>query len=57
MLANYSKSCTESGKKPKRDGNLYTSAIAAAIPWNPWIFFPCGIAIKYLLQEKKSVYV
>lgn len=32
MLANYSKSCTESGKKPKRDGNLYTSAIATAIP-------------------------
>lgn len=33
MLANYSKSCTERGKKPKRDGNLYTSpAIATAIP-------------------------
>jgi len=42
MLANYSKSCTEKGKKPQRDGNLYTSAIATAIPWNPGIFFHTG---------------
>lgn len=35
MLVNYTKSCTEGGGKPKRNGTLCASAIATAIPWNP----------------------